>query len=104
MRRYTTPTLELVVQGIDLTGYEVYVTLCQQGDEITTQVAPEDMAHGEDGTTITVDYTQEQTASLEEGRAKVQVNWLDGEGRRNATNIATVRVDGNLLGRTVGNG
>jgi hypothetical protein len=96
--------MELVVQGIDLTGCDVYVTLWQQGGEITTQVGPEDMARDDEGTTITVGYTQEQTASLDEGRAKVQVNWVDGEGRRNATAIAAIQVSGNLLGRKVGNG
>lgn len=104
MRRYTTPTMELVVQGIDLTGCDVYVTLWQQGDEITTRVGADDMARDDEGTTITVGYTQEQTASLDEGRAKVQVNWVDGEGRRNATAIAAIQVSGNLLGRKVGNG
>lgn len=102
MRRYTTPTVELAVQGIDLTGCEVWVTLEQRGDEITTRVGADDMAHDDEGTTITVGYTQEQTASLDEGRARLQVNWLDADGRRNATGIATVEVAGNLLGRTVG--
>lgn len=104
MRRYTTPTLELVVEGIDLTASDVYVTLSQQGTEVTTRADADDMSCDGADTTIVVAYTQEQTASLAEGRAKVQVNWVDAESRRNATDVASVKVTGNLLGRTVGNG
>lgn len=101
MRRYTTPTVELVIEGIDLTGCEVYVTLSQQGSEITTTIGDGDMAYDGEDTTITVAYTQEETARLTEGRAKVQVNWLDSNGARNCSSIATVQVTGNLLGRVV---
>lgn len=102
MRRYTTPTIEVTVEGVDLTGCEIWVTLWQQGTEVTTRPGANDVAYDGSDTTITVGYTQEQTASLDEGRAKVQVNWVDGEGRRNATAIAAIQVSGNLLGRTVG--
>lgn len=100
MRRYTTPTMELVVQGIDLTASDVYVTMRQQGRELTIENA--DVALDGEDTIITFSLTQEQSATFREGRARLQVNWLDADGRRNATNIAAVEVAGNLLERTVG--
>lgn len=104
MRRYTTPTVELVVGGIDLTSCDVYVTLWQQGSEVTTRPGEGDMAFDGTDTTITLRYTQEQTASFEEGRAKMQVNWLTEDGERNCTSVATVHVTGNLLRKVITHG
>lgn len=100
MRRYTTPTLPLIVQGIDLTGADVWVTLAQKAHIITVDDA--NMELDEDGNTvISVDLTQFQTAEFREGTMKVQVNWIDELGRRNASNEALITVDGNLLDRVL---
>lgn len=104
MRRYTTPNIEIVVEGIDLTASHVYVTLWQHGAEVTTQVGDDDMSYDGSNTTINVAYTQEQTSVFCEGRAKIQVNWIDTNERRNATDISSIRITGNLLGRTIEDG
>lgn len=101
MRRYTTPTIEVTVEGVDLTGCEIWVTLWQQGTEVTTRSGANDVAYDGSDTTITVAYSQEQTARLVEGHARMQVNWMDSDGLRNATDSAVVQVTGNLLGRVV---
>lgn len=98
MRRYTTPTVELAVRGADLTGCECWVSITQGASRIETQAEPE--LDGED-TTLTVQLTQEQTGMLRQGSARVQVNWIDEGGHRNATTIREVEVDGNLLDRVV---
>ncbi len=96
MRRYTTPTLPVFVQGIDLTEFDVYVTLAQRTHVKT--VNADDMEYNEEGNTrINVDLSQFETAEFREGAIKLQVNWVDTEGKRYATNEATIQMCGNLL-------
>lgn len=98
MRRYTTPTIELTVHGADLTGCECWVSIIQGKAKIEIQATP--TLDGED-TTLTVQLTQEQTGMLSRGSARVQVNWIDEGGHRNATTIREVEVSGNLLERVI---
>ncbi len=102
MRRYTTPTISLTVEGVDLTGMDTYVTISQGGTELTVTNA----AASFDGadTTIALALTQEQTERFRVGEAKVQVNWVGGDGMRNATTIGRLQVDDNLLRRVVRHG
>lgn len=92
---YTTPTLELTIDGVDLTGLTSYVTLVQGESALTIEDPPATW----DGhkTTLAVTLTQAQTALFERGAADVQVNWLDAGGRRAATVVQTVRVGTQLL-------
>lgn len=98
MRRFTTPTHELVVRGIDLTGMDVYVTYEQGCRKVTMQ--PEEVAYDADSgnTTVTVSLSQLQTAQFKPGkRAQVQVNFIDVDGKRNATTVREVNITQNLL-------
>lgn len=99
MRRYTTPTIELTVEGHDLTASDVYVTMRQQGRELTIEDA--DVALDGGDTVITFALTQEQSATFREGRARVEVNWVDADGFRNATSIEELAVTPNLLNRVI---
>lgn len=99
MRRYTTPTIELTVEGHDLTASDVYVTMRQQGRELTVEDADVTLDGGD--TVITFSLTQEQSATFREGRARVEVNWVDADGFRNATSIGELAVTPNLLNRVV---
>ena len=47
MRRYTTPTHDLVVRGIDLTDMDVYVTY-MQGECRKVTMQPEEVAYDAD--------------------------------------------------------
>lgn len=96
MRRYTTPTHVLTVEGVDLTGARVWVTYENATGNFTVEDA--DVAPDGEDSVVTVTLTEAQTASLSTGRAKVQVNWTLG-GRRCATEVKTVEVTENLLGR-----
>lgn len=99
MRRYTTPTQELTVQGIDLTDMDVYVTYMQDECRKVT-MRPEAVAYDADSgnTTVTVSLSQLQTAQFKPGkRAQVQVNFIDADGKRNATTVREVNITQNLL-------
>lgn len=92
---YTTPTLELTIDGVDLTGLTSYVTLVQGETALTIEDPP--ATYDGHRTTLAVTLTQAQTALFERGAADVQVNWLDAGGGRAATVVQTVRVGTQLL-------
>ena len=99
MRRFTTPTVELTVEGVDLTDSDVYVTIWQKGRELTVEDA--DVTLDGEGTVIAFALTQEQSATFHAGSAKVQVNWIGTDGHRNATTIEEMSVTQNLLNRVI---
>lgn len=98
MRRFTTPTIDLTVEGWDLSGAEAFVTFRQGPRKVTLTDASMELV-GED-TIITVDLTQLQTGRFKAGECEVQVNWVE-EGKRNATEIRKVEVAQNLLDEVV---
>lgn len=98
MRRWTTPTHELVVEGVDLTGCDVYVDY-KQGSR-TRRVKCEPEYDGSD-TVLEVTWTQEQSAVFKPGEVEVQVNWITEAGDRDATKIATFEATRNLLNEEV---
>ena len=99
MRRFTTPTIELVVKGVDLTGLEVYVTFSQQGKVLTVEQPT--MEYADEDTTISVPLSQVQTGNFNAGNVEVQVNFIDTNGHRDATTIKAIEVDRNLLAKVV---
>lgn len=97
MRRGTTPLVSLVVYGYDLTGCAIYATI-KQGQNLITKTN-EDLtveAVGSD-TAISYGLTQEDTLSLTQGKASIQIRWIDSEGVALATNISEIQIDGILL-------
>jgi len=99
MIRYTTPTDELVVKGVDLTGYEVWASYRQRSKKLDVNAV--DVSFDGTDTTILVPLTQEQTGTFYAGQVSIQVNWLTPEGKRDATTIKTVEVGANLLDRVM---
>ena len=99
IRKYTTPTHTLTVKGIDLTGYDVYVTY-EQGDvKLTFSDVTCTLSDG--NTVIAVEMTQEDTSKFKEGSyVSVQVNWIRS-GKRDATGVKMIKVDGNLLNEVI---
>lgn len=72
MIRYTDPTVELTVKGIDLTGADIWATF-RQGAHAETFV-PENVAYdAEEGTSMEVSMTQLDSAGFSVGTADVQV-------------------------------
>ena len=87
---YTTPTLELVIDGVDLTEATAIVTLVQGAAELTITDPP--ATYDGKATTLAVTLTQQQSALFSRGSADVQVNWVDDGGRRMATDVRSINV------------
>lgn len=99
--RYTTPTIELKIESIDLTTCDLLVSFSQDMQRL--DLKPSNVTY--DGYThILVELSQEQTALFFEGPVKVQVNWLDDAGHRDATKIGTLEWHGNLMNKVVRHG
>lgn len=95
MITWTTPTLMLTVKGVKLENVSVAVTITQGATSYTFE--DPNIQYVGCNTVLTVKLTQEQTSTLNPAMAKVQVNWVDDFGNRNATKIKTVSFGDNLL-------
>lgn len=109
MINYTTPTYPITVEDKDLTGQDVYVTFEQMGKKLTKSGADLTITtetHDQvTDTIITTTFTQEETAMFDPGtRVKLQVNFINSEGVRDATNKATIEVFSNLLDKVIAYG
>ena len=96
MITWTTPTLMLTLKGVQLGDNISAVVTVEQGGKKYTFENPEMQIVG-CNTVLTVDMTQEQTGGLMPGIVKVQVNWTDGYGHRNATKIKSAQFGDNLM-------
>ena len=99
MRRFTTPTHRLRVKAVDLTGCDVLVTYRQR--EISVNITNPAMEYDGTDTVLSVPMTQLQTGGFINGRAEVQVNVIDSNGYRAATNIREFALRNNLLDKVV---
>lgn len=102
MIRFTTPTIHLTVEGVDLTGKQVYVSLEQGNTELlkkdTDLTITVETVEGKPVTNIDLTLTQEETSVFRYGvSAAVQVNWISADGVRAATGIKSINVKQNLL-------
>lgn len=102
IRKYTSPTQQLIIDGIDLTDKSVYVTYSQDNTKLTyhdedievEKIVQDDLT----STIISIYMSQEDTSKFNVIKdAEVQVNWLDSDGKRNATSIAKIKINRNLL-------
>lgn len=105
MVHYTTPELTFVIDndGVDISSAEnIYVTF-KQNTSLVTKTG-EDISV-EDGNTIKVWLSQEESAYFIPGPVSIQINWtfLDGDGKlqRVSTGIKQVQITQNLLPRVV---
>ena len=106
MIRFTAPQIDLTVEGRDLSDFDVYVTIEQGNKKITKSGADlyiETETHGQvTDTNISFLLSQEETALFAENRnAEIQVNWIDDEGLRKATEIQTITIKRNLLNEVI---
>ena len=101
MIRYTTPTITLVVEGVELNSEDIYVTLKQGALEMTKSGDDLDISVDED-TTIQFSLSQEESAEFKENLSvAVQVNWIASNGTRAATSIQNISVFKNLLDEVI---
>ena len=109
MINYTTPTIHLIVEAVDLTGQDVYVTLEQGKTELTksgTDLIIDTDTHGQVTDTIIIfTLTQEESAMFNFGKSvSLQVNFINSAGARDATEIKTIPVMRNLLDEVIAYG
>ena len=96
MRRFTTPRILVRIDGADLTGCDVYVTLWQGANAITIKNPP--MAINGTVAVAEVRLTQEQSARFRADLSVLaQVNVVDSNNYRAATDIAGTMPERNLL-------
>lgn len=101
MRQYTTPTLPLMTEGVDITGADyIWVTFSDKNrNQVVTKEQSDLMNLAFDGenTIFDVRLTQEETGSfIVNAKVDVEVNWMVGNERL-ATEIKTLSVKENLL-------
>lgn len=108
MIRYTTPTLDFRVKGIDLTvgNKDLWVSIEQGNVELEKRGADltvtTDTHEQVTDTLISVMLTQTESASFcENAKGLVQVNWIDENGVRGATNIKAIDIYRNLLNKVI---
>lgn len=102
MINYTTPTISLTVEDIDLTGKDVYVTLEQGSHQLTKAGSQLSISMEEADTVIYMTLTQEESAMFDYSKnVAVQVNWISSDGVRSATDIKKIDVMRNLLDEVI---
>ena len=109
MINYTTPTISLVVEGVNLTGQDVYVTLKQgcleltkTGADLTVTTTTHDQVTD---TNIAFTLTQEESAAFNYNLSVLlQVNFINSQGVRDATNMVNIGVMRNLLDEVIAYG
>ena len=109
MINFTTPTIHLIVEGVDITGKEVYVTLEQGCRELTKSgsdlIVEAETDQEQTDTNITFVLTQEESARFDHNNnVSIQVNWIASNGVRAATEIKGIKVMKNLLGEVISYG
>ena len=105
MINYTTPSITLTVEGVDLTEYDVYVSLEQGTHELVKTGSALVVSTDEEDTIITFTLTQEESAAFSFGKSvSIQVNWINESGVRDATEIKTISVMRNLLDKVISYG
>lgn len=109
MINYTTPTITLTVEGVDISANDIYVSLEQGRIELTksgSDLIVTTDTHGQvTDTVITFTLTQEESATFNFGKSvSVQVNYISAQGVRDATEIKTIGVMRNLLDEVIAYG
>lgn len=102
MINYTTPTITLTVEGVDITQHNVYVSLEQGVRELTKTGSDLILQSQQTDTVITFTLTQEESASFDfRKNVSIQVNWITSGGVRAATEIKSIDVMRNLLDEVI---
>ena len=99
--QYTTPTFVLTFndQTLDLTtATGVYVTFQSSGGGIVTKTGDDITVTA---TTISIYFEQYETATMGEGTVRIQVNWIDVNGNRCASDIVSVQITEQLLKKVI---
>lgn len=106
MRRGSTPIVSITVPNQDFTNCNVYVTLDQDGTQVTKasrtsddiQIVKNLDSNGDlVSSTVAVYLTQEDTMKFEVGNCRVQIRWIDLLDNAYVTDIKSIKLNETLL-------
>ena len=110
MKRGTTPTITITVEGMTFQGMKLYVTIednagtqitkNSNGGEVTKTVTYDDQGNPT-GCIVTVFLTQEETLGFDVGTAQAQLTWIDAYGIADKSDIFNLKFDRTLLEEAV---
>jgi len=88
MRRASTPTVTVTAKNVDLTGCTVRIAI-ESGNKVIKAATV-----SSDGTdsVCAARLTHADSLALKEGRARIQLHWIDTEGHEHQSSIATAAV------------
>lgn len=101
MIRGTTPDFLLTIDGYDITGKRVYVTISQGMRKITKTNDELEIRMDGENAEIGLSLTQQDTLGLMVGSADVQVRMIDENGYAEATDIAKINISRVLLEKVI---
>lgn len=99
--RGTTPEYTLTLEGYDLTGKTVYVTLAQGSLKTTLTDDRLTIVAEESGSTIAFELTQAETLRYKVGDVEVQLKCIDEQGNVDASGIGQLTIDRALLEKEI---
>lgn len=99
--RGTTPDYVLALNGYDLTGKTVYVTLAQGGLKTTLTGDRLTIVAGEDGSTVAFELSQAETLRFKQGTVEVQLKCIDEQGNVDGSGIGQLTIDRALLEKVI---
>ena len=106
IKQGTTPALEVIVDGVALQGATVYLSFNTNGGTIVKSnyhndgdMLIEPVYDGEEqvGTSILVQFTQEETLHMRPGTARVEAGWILEDGSADKSDIGVFNVTRSLL-------
>jgi hypothetical protein len=101
MTKWSDAEFTLTCEGVDFTTVtDIHVTIAQNGHAVDLTGEAVDVV---DAHHLACGLTQKQTSGFSANYpAEIQVNWINGLGKRHETKIAQVDVARNLLPKVIG--
>ena len=97
--RGTSPTIKLMVpESINLREASIIYATFEQGKLEVTKSSADNQIEFISDNVIAVSFTQEETFRFKEGaNVDIQLNWKTPQGKRNATEVRSIRFGRQLL-------
>ena len=99
--RGTTPDYTLTLNGYDLTGKTVFVTIVQGELNVTLTGDRLTIVTDETGSTVVFKLSQAETLGFMAGGAEVQLKCIDARGQVDASGIGQLTIDRALLEKVI---
>lgn len=100
MKQYTDAPITFTVEGVDMTQVTQPHVTFRQGDTVVDVTDLNILDAGN----FALSLTQAETSRFRTGAVKIQLNFFDSNGKRCASEIATVDAELNILKRVITDG